>query len=382
MTRTVAVVGLGQMGRSALGILLDRLPDTQFVALDRSEEAVRHAESLAPERVTGRIADVSKGEVDLTGVDAVVNLTGPFFAGSDAVARAALAAGAAYVDICDDVEGTEAILALDDEAKRAGLPLITGAGLSPGVSNWMASRLLDAHPTADGVQVVWLVHESDPGGLAPLRHMLHMAVSTCPVYRDGKWEQSAGFVPSTAASYAFPEPYGVIEAYDTAHPEPVTLSRHYPQLTYASCKGTLRPAWANAAFSTLGRIGFGHTDVTVDIDGTQVEPAEFLWKLMWARYNRKPDEQPSASSAVLVQALAGQEVLGSLAITDDAPMSRTTGLGAAVAAVVLLDHGALPGAWGPEALRWDVALPLYEDILVSLAGEGSRITRVQPTPAA
>ncbi|MFG3022492.1 saccharopine dehydrogenase family protein [Streptomyces sp. NPDC048254] len=382
MTRTIAVVGLGQMGRSALGILLDQLPDARFVALDRSEEAVKHAESLAPERVTGRLADVSRGGVDLTGVDAVVNLTGPFFAGSDAVARAALAAGAAYVDICDDVEGTEAILALDAEAKKADVPLITGAGLSPGVSNWMASRLLDAHPAADGVQVVWLVHESDPGGLAPLRHMLHMAVSTCPVWRDGKWEQSPGFVPSTAASYGFPDPHGVIEAYDTAHPEPLTLSRHYPRLTYASCKGTLRPDWANAAFSTLGRIGFGYTDVRVDVDGTQVEPAEFLWKLMWARYNRKPAKRPSASSAVLVQALAGQEVLDSLVITDDAPMSRTTGLGAAVAAVVLMGHGARAGAWGPEELRWDVALPLYEEILVSLAGEGARITRVQPSSVA
>ena len=93
-------------------------------------------------------------------------------------------------------------------------------------------------------------------------------------------------------------------------------------------------------------------------------------------------KQPSASSAVLVQALAGQEVLDSLVITDDAPMSRTTGLGAAVAAVVLMDHGARAGAWGPEELRWDVALPLYEEILVSLAGEGARITRMQPRPAA
>jgi saccharopine dehydrogenase-like NADP-dependent oxidoreductase len=240
----------------------------------------------------------------------------------------------------------------------------------------MASRLLDTHPTADGVQVVWLVHDSDPGGLAPLRHMLHMAVNPCSVWRDGTWTQSPGFVPATAASYVFPQPHGVIEAYDTAHPEPLTLSRHYPQLTYASCKGALRPAWANAAFSTLGRIGFGYTDVRVDIDGTQVEPAEFLWKLMWARYNRKPPKRKSnAASGVLVQALKGRSVLDSLVITDDAPMSRTTGLGAAVAAVVLMDHGAEPGAWGPEALRWDAALSLYEEILVSLAGEGARIVR-------
>ncbi|HZI74740.1 MAG TPA: hypothetical protein VFD73_12120 [Gemmatimonadales bacterium] len=85
--------------------------------------------------------------------------------------------------------------------------------------------------------------------------------------------------------FRFPEPLGVIEAYDTAHPEPRTLASFFPQLRNASCKGSLRPAWANAAFSTLGRFGCGHHDVVVNVADQDIEPAEFLWRMMWARYD-------------------------------------------------------------------------------------------------
>jgi saccharopine dehydrogenase-like NADP-dependent oxidoreductase len=366
----IAIVGLGQMGSATLRILLEQLPDATFLTLDRAPEPLRAAELLDPERVRGRVTDVIKGDVDLDGVDLVINLSGPFFAGADTVARAALKSGSAYIDIGDDLEATETILELDAEATSAGVPLITGAGWSPGVSNWLAARLIEENPSADGVQVVWVTHESDPGGLAPLRHMLHMAVSPCPLWVDSKWTQSPGFVPETAATYDFPDPLGTIEAYDTAHPEAMTLSRHFPQLRYASCKGSLQPAWANAAFSTLGKIGFGYTDIEVEIDGARIQPAEFLWKLMWARYERRPSRVPVATTALLVQALDGKDVLGTLAITDDAVMSRGTGLGAAVAALVALREPVAAGAWGPEILAWRVALPEYERIGRHLGGFG------------
>ena len=170
----------------------------------------------------------------------------------------------------------------------------------------MASRLLADHPEADEIQVVWVVHEPDPGGLAPLRHMLHMAVTPCPVWQDGRLQNSPGYVPATAATYQFPEPLGLTEAYDTAHPEPLTLSRRFPQLRHVRCKGALKPNWANAAFSTLGRIGFGYHDLQVDVNGTPVQQAEFLWKLLWARYERRgrPAGQPVTAIQVIVSAQA------------------------------------------------------------------------------
>lgn len=58
-----------------------------------------------------------------------------------------------------------------------------------------------------------------------------------------------------------------------------------------------------------------------------------------------------ALTALLIQVLDGTRVQGALALIDDAPMSRGTGLGAAVAALAALRECPPPGAWGPEVLR-------------------------------
>lgn len=375
MTR-IAVVGVGHMGLAAMKFLRAARPELDYVAVDRSADAVARAVAV-DERIEGRVADVSHEQPDLSEVDLVLNLAGPFFAGSDYVARAAIAAGAMYLDIADDVEATERILALDDRARAAGVALITGAGLSPGVSNWIAAKLMDEHPEADGIHVAWVTHESDPGGLAPLRHMLHMTVNPCPVFVNGRWEQSPGFVPETAQSFDFPAPLGRTATFDTSHPEPVTLVRHYPQLRYARCQGALMPAWANGAFSTLGRIGFGYADLEVEVDGVRIEPAEFLWRLMWARYNSKRRDERSATTSVLVEARKADEGLGALAIIDDGDMARGTGLGAAAAVLTALDERPAAGAAGPEVLPWRLALDHFQSLAAIHGGYRDGLGRVQ-----
>ncbi|MGP3963095.1 saccharopine dehydrogenase NADP-binding domain-containing protein [Nonomuraea sp. 3N208] len=69
--------------------------------------------------------------------DLVVHAVGPYYRYGDRVA-AALAAGVPYLDVCDDADVTEAILALHDAARDAGTPVVTGAGFSPGIVNAVA----------------------------------------------------------------------------------------------------------------------------------------------------------------------------------------------------------------------------------------------------
>ena len=350
------------MGRSALGILLRRLPDLTVTVVDRDPAAVAAVEAEDHQRVTGLVGDVMAEDFALPAADIVLNLAGPFFAGSDRPARHAIATGAAYVDIADDIEATTAILDLDDEAERAGVTVLTGAGNSPGVSNWLAADLIEQHGEIDGIQVVWVTHEPDPGGLAPLRHMLHMAVTPCPIWKEGRLQESPGFLPSTAATYDLPAPVGRTEAYDTTHPEPFTLPRRYPHLRYVGCKGALAPAWANAAFSTLGRIGFGYSDVRLQYGEQSIEPAEFLWRLLWERHSRRDRPAAETTTMIHVVGLDGDRPVATHTIWDPAPMYRGTGLGAAVAAVTLLENGAPAGAAGVEALPHRKALDLFFEL--------------------
>jgi saccharopine dehydrogenase-like NADP-dependent oxidoreductase len=296
------------------------------------------------------------------------------------VARAALAADCVYLDICDDAEGARAVLDLDAEAKAAGVPLITGAGNSPGMSNVMGKQLLCDFPECDGVRVVWVVRDADPGGLAPLRHMLHMAVEPCPIWDEGRVVETAGFVPSTRRDYVLPDPVGAISAFDTAHPEPLTMGRAFPELRHVSVQGALLPNWANDAFSMLGRLGFGYHDVSVDVDGVSVQPDEVLWKLLWARHDRRSGSGAKKGlTCVQTQALRGDTVVATMTIFDDHSMVRTTGLGAATAVLCALEKRPPPGAWGTEVLDAQRALEILADMAEREGALPRGIATEQPT---
>lgn len=360
----IALVGAGEMGRAALGILLRCLPGARFRVLDRSESHLSLAREMAPERVSVTPTEIRPDAVpELGEAEVVLNFAGPFYLGSDAVARAAIAAGITYLDICDDVEGARAILALDEEATAAGVALITGAGNSPGTSNAIGKRLAELNPECDGIRVVWVVRDSDPGGLAPLRHMLHMAVEPCPVWDGERMVDTPGFVPATAREHELPPPVGKVVAFDTAHPEPLTMSRALPQLRHVSVQGALQPAWANDAFSTLGRIGFGYPDLRVEVGGAEVQPDEVLWRLLWARHRKRAGEGGKPGmTCVQVQALRGEEVVDTMTVYDDHSMLRTTGLGAAAATLAALEAPPAPGAWGTEVLEAERVLGLLAEL--------------------
>lgn len=380
----IALVGAGEMGRAALGILARRLPEARFRVFDRSEASLERARAVAPDRVTALASEIAPDSPpDLDGVDAVVNFAGPFYLGSDTVARAALEARCTYLDICDDVEGAKAILDLDQVAKEAKVALITGAGNSPGISNVIGKRLLELNPACDGIRVVWVVRDADPGGLAPLRHMLHMAVEPCPVWDGGEMTESPGFVPKTAREHQLPEPLGAITAFDTAHPEPLTMSRALPNLRHVSVQGALLPGWANDAFSTLGRIGFGYHDITVEVGGVEIQPDEVLWKVLWARHEKRAggDEKPGMT-CVQVQALRGEEVVATMSVYDDHSMLRTTGLGAAAATLAVLEHPPPGGAWGTEVLDAAATLAVFGELAKAEGALPRGIIEGEPAPVA
>ena len=358
----LVLIGAGEMGRATLAILARRLPERRIRVLDRSEASLERAVAIAPERIEPVLADVHAEAPDLAGAALALNFAGPFYTGSDTIARAAVAAGCDYVDICDDVEGIGPVLALDAEAGAAGATLITGAGNSPGTSNLMAKRLLELDPDCDGIRVVWVVGDTDPGGLAPLRHMLHMAVAPCPVWREGEFVDEPGFVPATAVAHELPE-LGETVAYNTAHSEPITLARAFPELRYAGVQGALLPAWSNEVFSSLGRIGFGYDGAEVEVGGQPVDPVEVLWKLLWARHQiRHGGADRGGLTVVQTQALKGEEVVARMTVVDPHSMVRTTALGAAATALAVLGGDRHPGASGPEALDAERTLALLEEL--------------------
>ncbi|KAE8143975.1 Saccharopine dehydrogenase-domain-containing protein [Aspergillus pseudotamarii] len=86
------------------------------------------------------------------GAGLVVLGAGPYAKTSHPAVKACIAARIPYLDFNDDdVESTQAALALTREAKEAGVPLYIGCGASPGLSNVMA---MDATHELDSIDSI------------------------------------------------------------------------------------------------------------------------------------------------------------------------------------------------------------------------------------
>lgn len=82
----------------------------------------------------------------------VVNTMGAFADTAPVIARACMP-GVAYVDQANDVVAVEGLLALHDEAARAGSTLVTGAGFGVLATEAVVAKLCEGRPTPHRVRV-------------------------------------------------------------------------------------------------------------------------------------------------------------------------------------------------------------------------------------
>jgi hypothetical protein len=143
-TPTVGLLGgSGTVGRVAL----DRLAGAGEVRLrvggrdaDRARAACRAVDGADTEVVVVDLHDPAALDAFCRGCDVVVNAAGPSYRVLDVVARAALAAGAAYVDAAGDAVARRALLD-DPPAALTDRPALFSAGLMPGLTG-VLPRLL------------------------------------------------------------------------------------------------------------------------------------------------------------------------------------------------------------------------------------------------
>jgi len=151
MTKILILGGYGLTGRPLARHLL-RQSDVELVIAGRSlEKASTFAAQLNGEFASGRVsalrADAASAEslrAALQGVDMLV-VTAPTTRYAQTVARAALDAGADYLDVQLDANKLKVLQSLAPEIERAGRCFITEAGFHPGLPSamvrWAAARL-------------------------------------------------------------------------------------------------------------------------------------------------------------------------------------------------------------------------------------------------
>lgn len=126
----------------------------------------------------------------------VIDAAGPFqpdAGGAYPVARAALAAGAHYLDLSDDAGFTAGIVALDAEARSAGLVCLSGASSVPALSAAAVRSLSKGMADINLIETIILPGNRAPRGLSVIAAILAQAGRPVPVWRGGRVTPAPGW---------------------------------------------------------------------------------------------------------------------------------------------------------------------------------------------
>ena len=224
----------GVMGRRVTAELAQSGEIEELLITSRDgSEATRVASLFGGGRVRGAALDVTDTSAFIglaRGVDVVVNAAGPGYLFEVECVRATIDAGTHYVSLCDDVVVTERVAALDPAARDAGVTVISGCGLSPGLTNLMVGLAAAELDEPEEIEIALGASSADPSGQATTLHFLAMMASTATSITDHTNDDApAGTAPKLIY---FPDPVGWVETFRSGHPEVTTMATTYPNLRF------------------------------------------------------------------------------------------------------------------------------------------------------
>jgi hypothetical protein len=137
--------------------------------------------------------DAFLGEIARLGPAVVIDAAGPFqIGGRDPyrVAKAAIAAGAHYIDLADDGAFVAGIGTLDEDARAAGVAVISGASSVPAISAAALDELVAGLATVAVVGAAILPGNRAPRGLSLMRTIVGQAGRPLSLWRGGAWSEA------------------------------------------------------------------------------------------------------------------------------------------------------------------------------------------------
>ena len=292
------------------------------------------------------------------GSDVVLNCVGPFYRYGPGILKTVIEAKMNYIDVCDDFDATEKMLAMDDKAKKAGISALIGMGSSPGVANVLVRFCADS--LLDQVEAVDIYHAHGGEkieGPAVVKHRIHSMKIGIPMFLDGKFTTVNLFDDSGKAleeEAAFKD-VGIYNVYGYPHPETITLPKYLKGLKRVTNLGlVLPPAYAELI---KGMVRLGITDEKpIDVQGHKVVPLEFAVAYILSQRERllkeAKIEQPMGCLKIVVKGVkdGGKNTYIFSMSSRGQGMGEGTGIPAAIGAIIMgtgkiTQKGVLP----PEA---------------------------------
>jgi len=123
----------------------------------------------------------------------VINTSGPFQGQDFSVARAALTAGAHYIDLADAREFVAAFALLDAQARACGRLAVSGASTVPGLSAAIVDRHCGEFARLDAIDIGISPGNRTPRGLATIAAILSYVGRPLPWRENGQRQEVAGW---------------------------------------------------------------------------------------------------------------------------------------------------------------------------------------------
>lgn len=253
----VVVLGCGFHGRG-IAYEIAAAPDIgTLVAADLDPARARRvADKTGGEAAATDLFDAAALDTLLAGADLVFNAVGPYHRTARPVVEAAIRNRVPYCDMADDHEAAELLLldpAWDARAREAGIGIVTGCGIAPGITGMLAKLGCErmARPRRVAARFSWNYSIAYP---AAIHHFLRINSGLAPQFVNGALVRPGPFAePETVA---FLPPVGERRVYCTGINDPVSVSRSIPDLEEVTAKGCFHQAEANDFLEAMVRWGW------------------------------------------------------------------------------------------------------------------------------
>jgi saccharopine dehydrogenase-like NADP-dependent oxidoreductase len=360
MGKVVVLGGCGVVGSVAVRTLARHAAATQVIIGDANAERgsalIREYGAERVEFARLDAADPRSIRAAIAGADVVLNCVGPFYKTVKTILATVVDAGIDYVDVCDDVDVTLDILAMDEVARAAGVTAVIGMGASPGVTNLLAKYLADSQLDETDSIDIFHCHGGEPSeGPGVIGHRFHCMSIPIPMFLEGALKYVNYFGDDGMAlrqSFDFPV-LGPTPLYPYPHPEQVTLPR-YLHVRQVTNKGSVLPIAYYHLTAELCRLGLASKE-PLGVNGQTVVPYDFAVAFLIRERGRLLREtgfgtQRGCMSVVLKGRKDGQprEVRAHM-VADQSGLGEGTGIPAALG-VMLLQQGKITatGVLPPE----------------------------------
>lgn len=280
----ILVLGAGRMGHGAVFDLIHNSPDVETVTVADSDlkRAELVADSVDAARVVphhvdaGNQSDVARL---MRGHDSVISCVNYWY--NESLSRAAIDTGANFCDLGGNNYVVDSQLALDSEAKSAGINIIPDCGLAPGMVSILAmhgaakfDRVNEIH-----IRVGGLPQHPQP----PLNYQLVFSVEglineyieVARVIRDGKITEVESMAELEQLEF---EGFPPLEAFQTSGGTstlPDTFLGKIRELDYK----TIRYAGHCEKFKTMIDLGLCSSD-EITVNFQKVKPREVFGELL------------------------------------------------------------------------------------------------------